>query len=45
MGECCGTCNYYRYDFVKHEWICANENSEYEGEWVDYGFSCEERNQ
>ena len=39
--ECCGTCKHVEYD-KEDGYICMNEESEYESDYTEYGFVCEE---
>ena len=42
MEECCGNCKYHRFDKDRQEWICANPQSDCEGEYTPYEESCDE---
>lgn len=42
-GEiCCGTCKWHRKESDVAGWICTNPYSQFDSEWTEYGFCCEE---
>lgn len=39
--ECCGFCKYHKPDNAEQDaWICTNYDSDYVGEWTDFGDWC-----
>lgn len=41
-SECCGTCIWHDYDKEHNDFFCANNESEYVGDYTDYRDSCDE---
>lgn len=39
--ECCGTCKHVHYD-KRQGYMCENEESDYNADYVEYGHCCEE---
>lgn len=40
--ECCGTCEYCKFDPADDDWVCTNQESESWFEFVPYGYHCDE---
>lgn len=40
-NECCGNCRFHQKD-RDGEWICTNSDSDYDTDYTDYQFVCEE---
>lgn len=36
----CGTCDHYCFESVDFGWMCASEDSDSSGDWVEYEDSC-----
>lgn len=42
MEQCCGTCEYHKFENVNDGYVCVNSDSEYCADWTEYSDCCEE---